>query len=451
MPPMPADTVPAEEGAEPDQPELPAPVRARVVELAAELLPALARDQLPGSLRPVASFTPARRRVQRAGTQIAVALDTDEAFRERVATQVRSRHSDLAGPVSEGVALPAADPVEVAALAYLLRPSGWQDRVLAAGEQSRRDREERAAATDEVDRARTRTQLVETEAELRQVKERGREQLAAVKAANAELRRRLADVRRRLLEAQASAERVTVEAEQARERAAGRAASADAAARRLQARLAEAEALATEQRSGDRASRDAATTRARLLVETLEGAVRGLRRELALPAVDVLPADTVVVANPAGTSIVGVAGPALRADDPALLDQLLALPRVHLVVDGYNVTKTGYPSLPLDEQRARLLRGLAPVVARTGAEVTVVFDGAVLRNPPPVAGPRGVRVTFSRAGQTADELIAELVRVEPPGRPVVVVSTDGEVAADTESVGARAVPSATLLAVLSRS
>ncbi|MDQ3592970.1 MAG: hypothetical protein M3386_08730, partial [Actinomycetota bacterium] len=43
------------------------------------------------------------------------------------------------------------------------------------------------------------------------------------------------------------------------------------------------------------------------------------------------------------------------------------------------------------------------------------------------------------------------VRVEPPGRPVVVVSTDGEVAADTESVGARAVPSATLLAVLSRS
>ncbi|MDQ3591909.1 MAG: hypothetical protein M3386_03295, partial [Actinomycetota bacterium] len=186
-----------------------------MVELAAELLPALARDQLPGSLRPVASFTPARRRVQRAGTQIAVALDTDEAFRERVATQVRSRHSDLAGPVSEGVALPAADPVEVAALAYLLRPSGWQDRVLAAGEQSRRDREERAAATDEVDRARTRTQLVETEAELRQVKERGREQLAAVKAANAELRRRLADVRRRLLEAQASAERVTVEAEQA--------------------------------------------------------------------------------------------------------------------------------------------------------------------------------------------------------------------------------------------
>ncbi|MDQ3663533.1 MAG: NYN domain-containing protein, partial [Actinomycetota bacterium] len=208
--------------------------------------------------------------------------------------------------------------------------------------------------------------------------------------------------------------------------------------------------LAAEQRSGDRASRDAATTRARLLVETLEGAIQGLRRELALPAVDVLPADTVVVANPAVTSIVGVAGPALRADDPALLDQLLALPRVHLVVDGYNVTKTGYPSLPLDGQRARLLRGLAPVVARTGAEVTVVFDGAVLRHPPPVAGPRGVRVTFSRAGQTADELIAELVRVEPPGRPVVVVSTDGEVAAEAESAGARAVPSATLLALLAR-
>ena len=64
------------------------------------------------------------------------------------------------------------------------------------------------------------------------------------------------------------------------------------------------------------------------------------------------------------------------SDDPALLEQLLALPRVHLVVDGYNVTKTAWPELSLERQRDRLLAGLAPLVARSGAEVTVVFDAA---------------------------------------------------------------------------
>ena len=451
---MPADAASADgaaqSAAQSEGLDLPAEVRTRVIALAAEMLPLLARDQLPRSLRPVASFSPARRRIQRAATQIAVALDTDPAFRERVATQVRSRHPDLAGPVGDGVALPAADPIEVAALAYLLRPDGWQDRVRVAGEQSARDRADRAAAADQVDRDRSRAQLVETEAELRQVKERGREQLAAVKAENADLRRRLADVRRRLLEAQAAAERAGEEAKRSGARADDLVASADAEAHRLRARLTEAEAQAVEQRSGDRASRDAATTRARLLVETLEGAVQGLRRELALPAVDVLPADTVPAADPTGARATGATGPLLRADDPVLLDQLLGLPRVHVVVDGYNVTKTGYPSLPLDGQRARLLRDLAPVAARTGAELTVVFDGADLRHPPPVAGPRGVRVMFSRSGQTADELIAELVRAESVGRPLVVVSTDGEVAAEAESAAARAVPSATLLALLAR-
>ena len=97
-----------------------------------------------------------------------------------------------------------------------------------------------------------------------------------------------------------------------------------------------------------------------------------------------------------------------------------------------------------------MLRDLAPLVARTGAEVTVVFDGADLTNPPPVAGPRGVRVRFSPPGVIADELIRRLVAAEPQGRPLVVVSTDREVVDGVVANGARAVPSATLLALLSR-
>ena len=50
--------------------------------------------------------------------------------------------------------------------------------------------------------------------------------------------------------------------------------------------------------------------------------------------------------------------PGSHADDPDHLGRLLTLPRVHLVVDGYNVTKTGYGDLPLADQRERLLGGL---------------------------------------------------------------------------------------------
>ena len=42
------------------------------------------------------------------------------------------------------------------------------------------------------------------------------------------------------------------------------------------------------------------------------------------------------------------------------------LPQVHLIVDGYNVTKTGYGELPLVDQRTRLVTALAALAARTG-------------------------------------------------------------------------------------
>lgn len=57
---------------------------------------------------------------------------------------------------------------------------------------------------------------------------------------------------------------------------------------------------------------------------------------------------------------------------------------------------------------------------------------------------------FSRTGQTADELIRQLVRAEPQGRPVVVVSADREVADGVRKAGARPVASVLLLNRLSR-
>ena len=63
---------------------------------------------------------------------------------------------------------------------------------------------------------------------------------------------------------------------------------------------------------------------------------------------------------------------------------------------------------------------------------------------------RGVRVLFSEPDEIADELIRRLVRAEPPGRVVVVVSSDREVAEGVRRSGARPVPSAALVRLLAR-
>ncbi len=177
-----------------------------------------------------------------------------------------------------------------------------------------------------------------------------------------------------------------------------------------------------------------------LLVDTVVQAATGLRRELSLPPVSVRPADAVAAAAPES-------GAGRRVDDPAALDGLLTLPNAHLVVDGYNVTKTGYPDLPLADQRGRLITALAALGARCGAEVTVVFDGD--RRPPvQPAVPRGVRVLFSAADEIADDLIRRLVAAEPEGRPVVVVTNDQQIVRDTRRDAVWSVPSEALLARL---
>ena len=136
------------------------------------------------------------------------------------------------------------------------------------------------------------------------------------------------------------------------------------------------------------------------------------------------------------------------ADDPELLRELLAVPLVHLVVDGYNVTKSGYRDLPLEDQRSRLVTALGSLAARTQAEITCVFDGMDIAGPVPMVSARRVRVRFSPSGVTADDVIRELVNAEPPGRPVVVVTNDAEILRDVRLSGAWTAPSAALLGML---
>ena len=112
------------------------------------------------------------------------------------------------------------------------------------------------------------------------------------------------------------------------------------------------------------------------------------------------------------------------------------------------MTKTAWPSSSLEAQRVRLLSALAPLTARTGAETTVVFDAASAATRTVMPAPRGVKVVFSPSGVIADDVIRQLVAAEPRGRVVVAVTDDQALAKDLTRAGARVLPSAALIGLL---
>ncbi|WP_416755816.1 NYN domain-containing protein [Streptomyces sp. FW42] len=427
---------------------LPDGVRRKVVQIVADGFGGLTVAELPAQLRQYARFAP-NRRAKFAGNAMAAALETDPLFRQRIGEKLRESQPELTGALDSGSPPPAADPLDVAAAAYVLRPPGWVKLVAAAGEEAQRAEAERADEETRAELERLRAELDRAREHTRSETERLRAELDAAKketdSLHRKLRSALADVKR----GEAALRKLRGEMEAVRAEGQAQVSAAESETRRLKARLGETEAALEAARRAAREGRSVEDMRVRLLLDTVLDAAQGLRRELALPPVSVRPAETVDAVEPGRMTPKDIAARALSEDDPAVLDQLLALPQAHLVVDGYNVTKTGYPQMPLEKQRLRLLGQLAQLAAQTGAEVTCVFDGAELAAPVLLAPPRGVRVLFSKPGVTADELIRQLVRAEPPGRPVIVVSTDREVADGVARAGARPVASAVLLKRLS--
>ncbi|WP_407916346.1 NYN domain-containing protein [Kitasatospora sp. NE20-6] len=440
-----ADGTPSEQL---DRP-LPEGVRRRVVGIAADALGAIPAADLPSGLRPYAKFTPARR-AKYAATALAAALDAEPFFRVRIAERLRLGQPELARALEAGTVPAAADPMDVAAAAYLLRPEGWSRLVADAGHEVERADAEGAAAEAARIVEKLQGELAEVRAAARADLERQRAESEGVRREAESLRKRVRSLESDTRRAQAETRKVQAELDGVRTASAAERSAADGEARRLRHRITELETASEAGRRSAREGRSVEDMRLRLLLDTVLQSAQGLQRELALPVAQLRPADLVDAVEPSSANPHDVARRGLAEDDPALLDQLLAIPQVHLVVDGYNVTKTGYPALPLEQQRLRLLGGLAMLAQRTHAEVTCVFDGQDLDVPVIMAPPRGVRVRFSRTGETADELIRRMVRAEPEGRPVVVVSTDREVAEGVRKAGARPVASILLLNRLSR-
>ncbi len=419
---------------------LPEPIRDRVAELAAAALGRLPADDVPRQLRPVARFAPAKR-ARLGGSALLAALRDSTRFRTAVLEWLREHRVDALDPN-------VADPVAAAAAAVLLNESSASSRVRLVARHTEEStlRAERDAALArvrrleseverlraELEQARQEVERARAEREDEVVKLRGRlrEQGVTVRRAKDEAAEAVAARERIEAERDADVEAITARYERERQKAAAERARAERA-------MAEAEAA----RQSAREARDADEVRLSMLLDTLSGAVDGLRRELAVGGSPRRPADTVRGANP------GRRGG--RVSEPRTLDTLLSLPSVHLIVDGYNVTKTGYPDLSLAEQRQRLVRQLGALKARTGAEITVVFDGADVTTVAS-AGPRTVRVLFSDPGVLADDVIRTIVRSEPAGRPLVVATSDQAVVTSVCAAGAHAVPAAVLLTRLGR-
>jgi predicted RNA-binding protein with PIN domain len=104
---------------------------------------------------------------------------------------------------------------------------------------------------------------------------------------------------------------------------------------------------------------------------------------------------------------------------------------VTFLIDGYNLmyatglASRSMPAAQFDRARTRFLDWLADG-AKARAELRIVFDALQAPSPSLESLHRGVRVRFA-FGQTADDLIEELVAIEPKPASLTVVSNDSRV------------------------
>lgn len=130
-------------------------------------------------------------------------------------------------------------------------------------------------------------------------------------------------------------------------------------------------------------------------------------------------------------------------------EHMLRYPGVTVLVDGYNVAKLGWRSLSLERQRAACIDAAENIARRWGTSLHVVFDGSSVVG---AAAPnrRLIRVSYSPAGISADDVLRAEVAALDISKPVVVVTNDQAVVNDVRKAGANVVSSDTFLALARR-
>jgi predicted RNA-binding protein with PIN domain len=435
-------------------PELAEALLAGYMDAALATLRASTPSELPGQLRQYQTWTPRRLKHPRVLQIVRRTLDFDRRFRSAVDERVLQDEDLLASLIRSGrhaEALASGEsPEAVARVGIALGVSGAA-AVRAASDALDRNRAQAEAAE-------ARSALAGAESDLEQARARADQEAAAARAARETLRAARNELRRAEREIHTLSQRCrTLDQEVAKAAAALQAARAQAAdeQRRLGGRIAELQALLAETQRQYRSLRKSSAQLDPAVAEAvgaLERDLSALRRATGLssapkPQAGGLPGGR----QPDRREPLPVPG-GLAADDPETLGAWLAAPDVLVLVDGYNVTKheRGFPDRTLEDQRTLLLDLCRRVARRTGAEITVVFDGASVA-PMPTRLPLGpISMVFTDAGRTADDEIVARVNAAPPGRPVVVVSSDNELRERSAALGASVTRSPALLGLANR-
>ena len=447
----------APEGARPGEPgvlplpDLPERLLAGYLDAALEVLRATPPAKLPAALRQYQSWTPQRLRHPRVLALVKRSLEVDAGFRDAVHQQILAREAALARLVRagrHGEALASGEPAEAVVRVGLALGAEGRAAVHAAAaaaeaEQARAEAARAAAAH------------AEAASELAAARARLEAEAAAARAAREEARAAREELRRAERRIQALTERSEALERELAEARAALAAARDAAAqeqRRLVGRLRESQVrLAEAQRQYRELRRSAGRVDPMLVeaVEALERDLAALRRAAGLATAPARAGGTPVVPRRPERRAPLPVPPGRDGDDPETLLAWLGQPRVLALVDGYNVTKheRGFPEHSLEDQRTLLLDLCRRVARRTGAELTVVFDGAELDPLPARVQLGGVGVVFTDPGVTADDEIVARVNAAPAGRPVVVVSSDNGLRERAAALGASVIRSTALLGV----
>jgi len=119
--------------------------------------------------------------------------------------------------------------------------------------------------------------------------------------------------------------------------------------------------------------------------------------------------------------------------------------KLHLLIDGYNLIRNHTPlaraeARDFSQGRQALLTWLAEYRKTAFHPITVVFDGGKGESPVEERDLfRGIKILYSRAGETADEVIKKMAARER-GR-FLVITSDRELARSCRSYGAEVVRS----------
>lgn len=343
------------------------------------------------------------------GTALAAvrrAVEGDHDFRKHVASRATDELVDRVG------------------LLWLDRPDGWAAAILdllpPAEREAVRRREDRRQEAAQETAARAKAEIDAAVAQFERERLAHRDALVEIDRLRAELD----DVRKRLREAQRNEHAAT----QARAKA-----DADlAAARSL---LAQSPAVTEPEPSVDIEALRRLIDQAKNVAGEL-GDVLATARGALEP-----PANEGVSSSPRRARRVPLRLPGgVLVDSLESAEFLLRAPAVNVLVDGYNVAKLGWPLLDLEQQRQQCILAAENLTKRWNLALTVVFDGADVAGSH-AGGRRRVRIVYSPAGVSADDVLRSEVASAAAEQSVVVVTNDRAIIADVIADGANTVRS----------